>query len=92
NADNERHLPCVPLHRHFPFLLSAFTEISTLDVDEITFPCFSDFARMVHGLPNLCFLRCRNLGWITMGSIPSCMKHFEGWPPHPSPFADNLRE
>ncbi|KAI1783774.1 hypothetical protein LXA43DRAFT_868211, partial [Ganoderma leucocontextum] len=51
-------LPYIPLHPRFPNFLSSFTAVSVLFLDETMFRSFSEFARMLHGLPNLEDLLC----------------------------------
>nr|VWO97957.1 C3H1-type domain-containing protein [Ganoderma boninense] len=60
-------LPYIPLHPRFPAFLSAFTAVSFLCLVDTTFRTFSEFARMLHGLPNLSLLACTSVHWIAPG-------------------------
>ncbi|PIL32934.1 hypothetical protein GSI_05052 [Ganoderma sinense ZZ0214-1] len=62
-----KELPCIPIHPHFPAFLSTFTAVSHLRLEFITFRSFSEFARMLHALPNLEGLTCRSIDWLTPG-------------------------
>ena len=62
-----RSLPYIPLHSRFPTFLSSFTSVSTLGLNYATFRSFTEFARMLHGLPNLEQLSCVFVRWITAG-------------------------
>ncbi|KAM5545225.1 hypothetical protein V8D89_001336 [Ganoderma adspersum] len=60
-------LPHIPLHSRFPTLLSAFTTVSTLQLEETRFQSFGEFVRMVSSLPNLENLGCTSVRWNTLG-------------------------
>ena len=76
DSPKAKPLPYVPLHSCFSAVLSTFTAPSTLlHLDRITFCSFSEFARMVHALPNLEELRCYSIKWITLGRLPSFMAY-----------------
>ncbi|PIL32985.1 hypothetical protein GSI_05103 [Ganoderma sinense ZZ0214-1] len=60
-------LPYIPLHPRFPAFLSAFKAVSALYLAETTFRTFSEFARMLNGLPNLEELACHSVRWIAPG-------------------------
>ena len=62
-----RSLPYIPLHSRFPTFLSSFTAVSVLMLVRTTFRSFTEFARMLHGLPNLQALACTFVRWITTG-------------------------
>ena len=94
-----RFLPYIPLHPHFPAFLSSFTRVSYLFVQRTTFRSLSEFARMLHGLPNLERLSCDGVRWINPGgSHPDAdFTKQPDWMPGrralPSPpFAPKLRE
>ena len=61
-------LPYIPLHPRFPAFLSPFTSVSVLYLAWTTFRSFNEFARMIHGLPNLEALSCDSVRWITPGA------------------------
>ena len=60
-------LPYIPLHPRFPAFLSSFTSVSVLYLAWTTFRSFNEFARMIHGLPNLEALSCDSVRWIVPG-------------------------
>ena len=62
-----KSLPYMPLHSHFQLLLSSFTTVSSLYLEETTFRSFTEFARVLHALPNLDYLSCRSIHWTTSG-------------------------
>ncbi|KAM5540737.1 hypothetical protein V8D89_005768 [Ganoderma adspersum] len=67
----DKCLPYIPLHRHFQTFLSSFTTVSFLQLTSTTFRSFTEFARMLHGLPNLKVIICDSVRWITpSGSHP----------------------
>ena len=61
-------LPYIPLHPQFSAFLSAFTAVSILYLEGTTFRTFSEFTRMIHGIPNLEALTCKSVNWISPGS------------------------
>nr|VWO95808.1 Dual O-methyltransferase/FAD-dependent monooxygenase CTB3 (Cercosporin toxin biosynthesis cluster protein 3) [Includes: O-methyltransferase (EC, FAD-dependent monooxygenase (EC ] [Ganoderma boninense] len=60
-------LPHIPFHSHFSTLLSAFTTLSRLELQETRFRSFGEFARMIAALPNLRSLACTSVRWNTLG-------------------------
>ena len=66
-APKARSLPHIPLHSRFPRFLSSFTAVSDLVLETTTFHSFTEFARMLRGLPNLEKLACNSVRWITAG-------------------------
>ncbi|PIL29509.1 hypothetical protein GSI_08317 [Ganoderma sinense ZZ0214-1] len=62
-----KSLPYIPLHPRFSTFLSTFTTVTTLVIHDATFRSFSEFARTLHGLPNLEVLLCDSVRWITPG-------------------------
>ncbi|KAI1784994.1 hypothetical protein LXA43DRAFT_1100840 [Ganoderma leucocontextum] len=92
-------IPYMPLHPRFPNFLSSFTAVSSLYLQGVTFRSFSEFARMLHGLPNLEELACKSVRWINItpgGSHPNA--DFTKQPDWAAerrtlpPFAPKLRE
>lgn len=67
-------LPYIPLHPYSRNFLSSFASVSVLLLNAITFNCFSDFVRMLHGLPALETLSCFSIRWITQGSTRFTMR------------------
>ncbi|PIL26626.1 hypothetical protein GSI_11292 [Ganoderma sinense ZZ0214-1] len=67
DSPKARALPYIPLHPRFPAFLSAFTAVSELLLMDTTFRSFTEFARMLHGLPNLDQLICYSIRWIAPG-------------------------
>ncbi|KAM5545170.1 hypothetical protein V8D89_001281 [Ganoderma adspersum] len=64
---NFKTLPYIPLNPHFSAFLSSFTATSLLYLVGTTFRSFTEFSRMLHGLPNLEDLACSSVCWITPG-------------------------
>ena len=62
-----KSLPYIPLHPHFPVFLSTFTRVSFLYLGWTKLRSFTEFARILHGLPNLEQLECESICWITLG-------------------------
>ena len=91
-ATKEKQLPCLPLHPIFPRQLSFFRAITDLHLEAITFPNFGDFARMITVLPNLHTLGCLGVQWITLGTLPMCMRLGEGPRASSRSFAFRLRD
>ena len=72
DSPKAKFLPYIPLHPRFPAFLSSFTAVSELVLNDTTFHSFTEFARMLHGLPNLEELTCISVSWIAPGgSHPS---------------------
>ncbi|PIL32984.1 hypothetical protein GSI_05102 [Ganoderma sinense ZZ0214-1] len=67
DSPKAKALPYIPLHPRFPAFLSAFTAVSVFYLQDTTFRTFSEFARMLHGLPNLEQLTCNSVRWIAPG-------------------------
>ena len=57
----------IPLHPRFPTFLSSFTAVSSLALAYTMFRSFSEFARMLHALPNLEQLQCEYVRWLARG-------------------------
>ena len=92
DSPKAKTLPYIPLHLHFSAFLSSFTAPSTLlHLDHITFYSFTEFARMVHALPNLEELRCYSIKWITLGRLPPFMEPVDNRERHLPHFAPKLQ-
>ena len=63
-----------------------------LHVNGVTFPRFSDFGRMLGSMPSLQALQCKGVRWITLGSVPMCMRPQVEDIGSPSPFFLYLRK
>ena len=72
-------LPYIPLHPYFPSILSSFTSISRLLLQNITFRSFGEFARVLHGLPNLEDVSCYSVRWINPGGAHPGAANFTPW-------------
>ncbi|KAM5545164.1 hypothetical protein V8D89_001275 [Ganoderma adspersum] len=87
----------IPLHLHFPAFLSSFTAVSSMCLDGTTFRSFTEFARMLRGLPSLEDLGCHSVRWITPGGTQSPDPDFTKQPDWADercvrpPFAPKLR-
>ena len=89
-----RSLPYIPLHSRFPRFLSSFAAMSELVLQKTTFFSFTEFARMLHSLPNLEELTCVSVRWNTPGGpYPSAdfTKKSDAQRNVLPPFAPNLR-
>ncbi|KAI1784981.1 hypothetical protein LXA43DRAFT_171537 [Ganoderma leucocontextum] len=87
-----KSLPYIPLHPRFPTFLSSFTAVSILRLESTTFRSFSEFARMLHGLPNLETLACDGVRWITLGGADFTKPpYWVAWRRILPPFAPKLR-
>ncbi|RDX49083.1 hypothetical protein OH76DRAFT_1403985 [Lentinus brumalis] len=69
----EKELPFLPIHRYFPSLLTSISHIRRLDLVDVRFPSFGDFARFLSALPNLKKLFCYLVSWAVLGLEPVCM-------------------
>ncbi|TFK83180.1 hypothetical protein K466DRAFT_438757, partial [Polyporus arcularius HHB13444] len=56
--EGEKKLPCLPIHRYFPSLLTSISHIRTLHFGTVRFPSFGDLARLLSMLPSLNTLSC----------------------------------
>ena len=87
----------VPLHPRFPTFLSSFRTVSSMCLDGITFRSFTEFARMLRGLPDLEDLGCHSVRWITLGGSQTPDSDFTRQPDWADercvrpPFAPKLR-
>ena len=92
-----QHAGAVPLHPRFSNFLSSFTAVSSMCLDGITFRSFTEFARMLRGLPNLEDLGCHSVRWITRGGSQTANSDFTKQPDWAAercvqpPFAPKLR-
>lgn len=86
----KKELPTLPIHRHFPSLLTSLSRIRTLKLWNIRFPSFGDFARILQKLLDLEELCCDLVSWAVLGQIPPFMAEFR---PHGSrsPFLPQLQ-
>ena len=92
-----KSLAFIPLHPRFLAFLSSFTSISFLSLENATFCSFTQFARVLHGLPSLESLACNSVRWITAGgSHPGAdFMNRSGWVASkrtPQYFAPKLQE
>lgn len=72
----QKELPYLPFHRYFPSLLASISDICILELVQVKFPSFGDFARFLSALPNLKDLHCQFVSWAVLGLEPACMaKH-----------------
>ena len=60
-------LSYMPLHPRFPTFLSSFTAVTFLALAYTVFRSFSEFARMLHAVPNLEQLQCEYVRWLVHG-------------------------
>ncbi|KAM5537719.1 hypothetical protein V8D89_008606 [Ganoderma adspersum] len=65
DSPKTKHLQYIPLYPHFPGFLSSFKAVVFLDLKRITFRSFGESARVIHGFPNLEYLSCYHVRWIT---------------------------
>ena len=68
-----KELPCLPLHPRFPTLMAPFGGITEIELVGVTFPSFGDLARALHSFCNLRHASLHTVGWMALGSLPSCM-------------------
>ena len=87
-----KHLEYIPLHPRFSFFFATFSAMRALHVNGVTFPRFSDFGRMLGSMPSLQALQCKGVRWITLGSVPMCMRPQVEDIGSPSPFFLYLRK
>ena len=62
-----KSLPYIPLHPCFGAFLSSFTQVLVLCLRLTTFRSFTEFVRLLHGLPKLEELNCNFIRWTTTG-------------------------
>ena len=62
-----KSLPYIPLHPCFGVFLSSFTQVLVLCLGFTTFRSYTEFVRLLHGLPKLEELNCNFVGWTTTG-------------------------
>lgn len=63
---------CLP-PRFSEHLSTFMPTITSLHLQSMQFPCFSDYIRMLWALPNVTDLYCANLRWSAPGVLPACM-------------------
>ena len=74
-----------------PILMTSFTMMSTLQLANITFRSFGEFARIVYSLPVVETLMCHSVAWTTLGPLPASMATNEFSGRRTSQFAPNIR-
>ena len=72
-GSNRKTLPCLPLHPRFPTLLAPFATIRKLYLNGVKFPSFGDLARTLCAFRELRDLRCSQVQWAVLGSVPQCL-------------------
>ena len=93
-----KSLSYIPLHPRLSVFLSSFKGISQILLYSTTFRSFSEFVRMIHGLPNLKHLACSSVRWLAPGgSHPDAdfTRKPDQWLPHGHtlpPFAPKIRK
>ncbi|RDX47733.1 hypothetical protein OH76DRAFT_709969 [Lentinus brumalis] len=64
---------CIP--SRFSEHLSRFmSTVTSLHLQNMHLPCFSDYMRMLWALPNITVLYCADLRWSAPGLLPACMR------------------
>ncbi|RDX43232.1 hypothetical protein OH76DRAFT_1233763 [Lentinus brumalis] len=71
--EGEKELPFLPIHRFFPSLLMSISHIRRINITDVRFPSFGDFARVLSTLHNLKELHCDYISWAVLGLEPVCM-------------------
>ncbi len=71
--EGEKELPYLPIHRYVPSLLTSISHIRKLEISDVSFPSFGDFARFLNALSNLTTLYCYRISWAVLGLDPICM-------------------